>query len=204
MLAELTGFITDYGLPKMYVLIDEYDNFTNQLLTVFQDRLYEQITTGDSFLRTFFKVIKAGIGEGSIIRCFCTGVLPVTMDDLTSGFNIANIITLNRRFLNMTGFTYREASEYLRYVVDNYADTDSNYAELWQMVVDNYDGYRFLPDAEPLFNSTILTYFMQNLADGKGEVPRELVDENLRTDINWLKRLTVTPVSYTHLRAHET
>lgn len=192
MLAELTGFITDYGLPKMYVLIDEYDNFTNQLLTVFQDRLYEQITTGDSFLRTFFKVIKAGIGEGSIIRCFCTGVLPVTMDDLTSGFNIANIITLNRRFLNMTGFTHREASEYLRYVVDNYADTDSNYAELWQMVVDNYDGYRFLPDAEPLFNSTILTYFMQNLADGKGEVPRELVDENLRTDINWLKRLTVT------------
>lgn len=73
MLEEALGYAREHGLPKVYVLIDEYDNFTNQLLTAYKDPLYEQVTTKDSFLRTFFKVIKAGIGEGSICTCFCTG-----------------------------------------------------------------------------------------------------------------------------------
>ena len=85
MLEELLGYARSHGFPKAYILIDEYDNFTNQLLTSYNDPLYEEVTTSDSFLRTFFKVIKKGIGEGSIRTCFCTGVLPVTMDDLTSG-----------------------------------------------------------------------------------------------------------------------
>ena len=77
----------------------------------------EKVTTGDSFLRTFFKVIKGGIGEGAIRTCFCTGVLPVTMDDLTSGYNIAEILTLKPEFVSMLGFDHEEASEYLRYVM---------------------------------------------------------------------------------------
>ena len=72
----------------VHIIIDEYDNFTNQLLTTRQDALYREVTTGDSFLRTFYKVIKAGVGDGVVGRVFITGVLPVTMDDLTSGFNI--------------------------------------------------------------------------------------------------------------------
>ena len=92
MLEELLGYISSHGLPKAYILIDEYDNFTNQLLTSYNDSLYEEVTTSDSFLLTFFKVIKAGIGEGTIRTCFCTGVLPVIMDDLTSGYNIAEIL----------------------------------------------------------------------------------------------------------------
>ena len=79
------GYISSHGLPKAYILIDEYDNFTNQLLTSYNDSLYEEVTTSDSFLLTFFKVIKAGIGEGTIRTCFCTGVLPVIMDDLPAG-----------------------------------------------------------------------------------------------------------------------
>ena len=75
------------------------------------------MTTGDSFLRTFFKVIKGGIGEGAIRTCFCMGVLPVTMDDLTSGYNIAEILTLKPEFVSMLGFDHEEASEYLRYVM---------------------------------------------------------------------------------------
>ena len=94
MLNELLIWINGQGLPRLYMLIDEYDNFTNQLLTAFNDPLYEEVTTGESFLRTFFKVIKSGIGEGSIRSCFCTGVLPVTMDDLTSGYNMAEILTM--------------------------------------------------------------------------------------------------------------
>ena len=71
MLEELLGYISSHGLPKAYILIDEYDNFTNQLLTSYNDSLYEEVTTSDSFLLTFFKVIKAGIGEGTIRTCFC-------------------------------------------------------------------------------------------------------------------------------------
>ena len=100
MLSEITDYVSSHNLPPLYILIDEYDNFTNQLLVEYNDAMYEDVTTGNSFLRTFFKVIKSGIGEGTIRSCFCTGVLPVTMDDLTSGFNIAEILTIKGCSIN--------------------------------------------------------------------------------------------------------
>ena len=120
------------------------------MLTSFNDTLYEKVTTGDSFLRTFFKVIKGGIGEGAIRTCFCTGVLPVTMDDLTSGYNIAEILTLKPEFVSMLGFDHEEAAEYLRYVMQKYDKKDSSFEEIWNLILTNYDGYRFLPNAKPL------------------------------------------------------
>ena len=194
MLEELLGYISSHGLPKAYILIDEYDNFTNQLLTSYNDSLYEEVTTSDSFLLTFFKVIKAGIGEGTIRTCFCTGVLPVIMDDLTSGYNIAEILTFKPVFLNMLGFTYEETKTYLRYVLDKYAPgaSEERFDEIWQLIVNNYDGYRFRPNGDRLFNATILTYFFKKFAANAGSIPDELVDENLRTDINWIRRLTLS------------
>lgn len=192
MLEEALTFIRSHDLPKVYILIDEYDNFTNQLLTAYNDPLYEEVTTNDSFLRTFFKVIKKGIGEGSVRTCFCTGVLPVTMDDLTSGYNIAEVLTLEPNFLNMLGFTYKETETYLRYVLDKYAGGQERFDEIWQLIVNNYDGYRFRPKGERLFNATILTYFFKKFAANAGSIPDELVDENLRTDINWIRRLTLS------------
>ena len=192
MLEEVLAYARAHDLPPVYILIDEYDNFTNQLLTSYNDPLYEKVTTADSFLRTFFKVIKKGIGEGSIRTCFCTGVLPVTMDDLTSGYNIAEILTLESDFINMLGFTHAEADAYLRYVLDKYTGSQERYDEIWQLIVNNYDGYRFSPKGEKLFNATILTYFLKKFAVNKGEVPEEMIDENLRTDIGWLRRLTLS------------
>ena len=192
MLEEVLAYARAHDLPPVYILIDEYDNFTNQLLTSYNDPLYEKVTTADSFLRTFFKVIKKGIGEGSIRTCFCTGVLPVTMDDLTSGYNIAEILTLHPDFINMLGFTHAEADAYLRYVLDKYTGSQERYDEIWQLIVNNYDGYRFSPKGEKLFNATILTYFLKNFATRHGEVPEEMIDENLRTDIGWLRRLTLS------------
>ena len=192
MLEEVLAYARAHDLPPVYILIDEYDNFTNQLLTSYNDPLYEKVTTADSFLRTFFKVIKKGIGEGSIRTCFCTGVLPVTMDDLTSGYNIAEILTLESDFINMLGFTHAEADAYLRYVLDKYTGSQERYDEIWQLIVNNYDGYRFSPKGEKLFNATILTYFLKKFAVNKGEVPEEMIDENLRTDIDWLRRLTLS------------
>ena len=192
MLEEALAYARAHDLPPVYIMIDEYDNFTNQLLTSYNDPLYEKVTTADSFLRTFFKVIKKGIGEGSIRTCFCTGVLPVTMDDLTSGYNIAEILTLHPDFINMLGFTHAEADTYLRYVLDKYTGSQERYDEIWQLIVNNYDGYRFSPKGEKLFNATILTYFLKNFATRHGEVPEEMIDENLRTDIGWLRRLTLS------------
>ena len=192
MLTDILDWAKGNDLPKLYILIDEYDNFTNQLLTAYKDSLYEDITTGESFLRTFFKVIKAGIGEGVIRSCFCTGVLPVTMDDLTSGYNIAEILTLDPEFTEMLGFNHDEAAEYLRYVIHKYGGNKGSFEELWHLILNNYDGYRFLPNARPLFNSTILTYFFKKFATSNGEIPDEMVDENLRTDIGWIRRLTIT------------
>ncbi len=100
----------DGRCPPIYLIIDEYDNFTDQLVTTHQDALYREVTTGDSFLRTFFKVIKAGVEDRSIGRVFITGVLPITIDDLTSGFNIAEVITLAPNTLNMLGFTRRKSN----------------------------------------------------------------------------------------------
>ena len=192
MLEDIINWIKGNDLPKLYILIDEYDNFTNQLLTAYKDPLYEEITTGDSFLRTFFKVIKGGIGEGSIRTCFCTGVLPVTMDDLTSGYNIAEILTLKPEFTEMLGFNHDEAAEYLHYVIRKYGNNKGSFDELWSLILSNYDGYRFLPTARPLFNSTLLTYFFKKFAELEGNIPDEMVDENLRTDISWIRRLTLT------------
>lgn len=192
MLGEIINRIQGQHLPPLYILIDEYDNFTNQLLTSYKDPLYESVTTGESFLRTFFKVIKRGIGEGSVRTCFCTGVLPVTMDDLTSGYNIAEILTLEPEFTEMLGFNHEEAATYLRYVLQKYDRNNSSFEELWSLILNNYDGYRFLPNGRLLFNSTILTYFFKKFAVNKGDIPNEMIDENLRTDIGWIRRLTLT------------
>lgn len=137
-------------------------------------------------------MIKAGIGEGSVRTCFCTGVLPVTMDDLTSGYNIAEILSLEPQFLNMLGFTHSETETYLRYVLNKYTGSQERYDEIWQLILSNYNGYRFKPNGERLFNSTILTYFFKKFAANDGTIPDELVDENLRTDINWIRRLTLS------------
>lgn len=191
MLEEVLAYIRSHDFPKAYILIDEYDNFTNQLLTSYNDPLYEDVTTKDSFLRTFFKVIKKGIGEGSVRSCFCTGVLPVTMDDLTSGYNIAEILSLEPTFLNMLGFTYEETKTYLHYVLDKYTPDagDERFEEIWQLIVNNYGGYQFSPNGEPLINPTFLTYFLKNLAINAGGIPSELIDRNLWSNINQIRSL---------------
>ncbi|MDR0892581.1 MAG: ATP-binding protein, partial [Mediterranea sp.] len=111
---------------------------------------------------------------------------------LTSGYNVAEILTLEPEFLEMLGFNHEEAATYLRYVIDKYGEDKEAFDELWALILNNYDGYRFLPKAKPLFNSTILTYFLKKYAVNHGDIPEELIDENLRTDIGWIRRLTLT------------
>lgn len=190
-LSNILEYVQRSEAPQVYIIIDEYDNFTNQLITTFKDNLYQDVTSGDSFLGTFFKVIKEGFKAQGIGGIFITGVLPITMDDLTSGFNIAQMVTLQPQLVNMLGFTYEETEAYLQTIFETHGFDFSTLSEIRQIIRNNYDGYRFLPNAEPIYNSTILTYFLSDFTINNGTIPDELIDENLRTDLGWIKRLTL-------------
>ena len=100
-------------LPPLYVIIDEYDNFTNELVVSNRDMEYNAIcghdskgdATRESFFRSFFKSFKAGLADGTVGRTYFTGVLPITLDDLSSGFNVGTVVSLNPELINLAGST---------------------------------------------------------------------------------------------------
>jgi hypothetical protein len=189
-MARLLATIVELGLPPIYLIIDEYDNFVNQFITSQRDDLYKDLTTGDSFFRTFFKAIKAGTESNAIGKVFITGVLPITMDDLTSGFNIAEIVTLKKHLHNMLGFTTAEVADYLAKVIQAYGIDPALLPGTLQVVKNYYNGYRFLLDApDSVYNSTILTYFLKSFAFDHGEYPADMIDPNVKTDVGWIERL---------------
>ena len=190
-LEKIIDYIKEHNLPKLYVIIDEYDNFTNQLITTHQHGLYNDLTTGDSFFRTFFKTIKAGIETLSIRHVYITGVLPVTIDDLTSGFNVAEIITLKQPFLGMVGFTQEEVDHYLNWVQEDYGFEKELMDSVRVLIKNYYNGYHFAAGAESIYNSTIFSYFIKNLIVNEGEIDKVFIDSNLKTDIRWIRTLTV-------------
>jgi hypothetical protein len=178
------------GLPKVYIIIDEYDNFANQLITTHQDDLYQEITSGDSFLWTYFKVIKEGRQTGAINNFFITGVLPITLDDLTSSFNIAKYITLNPVFEQMLGFTQTEVNTLLDEIYQDYNIDPSSRGLVQEVIKNQYNGYHFVQTSqEALYYSTMLMYFLDRFCEQK-TIPEDLIDLNLRTDLAWIKRLT--------------
>ena len=192
VLDTIQTHIERHRLPRLYILIDEYDNFANQLVVGNQDQLYQQLTSGeDSFFRTFFKTIKKGVGMGSVGRVYITGVLPITMDDLTSGYNIAEVVTLKSKLVEMLGFTEEEVLRYLCKVIQEYNIDPALESIAAQLLKVHYNGYTFSADGAPLYNSTSVTYFLKDFALEKGKIPIDLVDPNLRTDLRWIKRLTL-------------
>ena len=168
-----------YGL---YVIVDEYDNFTNEIVSTAGKAPYKEITHGTGFYRGWFKKFK-----GTCDRIFMTGVSPVTMDDLTSGFNIATNISMDPTFAALTGFTQGDIREMLAYYRAN-AGFAFDEEAVYETMCRWYDNYRFSPDTdaegkEPphVANPTLVLYYMQYfLRNHKPQ--RDLVDENLRTD----------------------
>jgi len=186
------------NLPALYVIIDEYDNFANQLITTHQDHLYRQLTADTGFLKTFFKTLKAGRGTGAITNVFITGVLPITMDDLASGFNMANYITLNPRFESMLGFTQSEVDKLLDDIYLDYEIDPATRREVDTVIKNQYNGYHFInTQGESLYNSTILMYFLEWFCDYK-TIPDYLTDMNLKTDLSWVRRITGATPTSTH------
>lgn len=116
-LSAINSYASRKGNLPIYLLIDEYDNFTNTILATYGTEFYRTTTHGEGFIRGFFNVIKAAAtGNGSALqRMFITGVSPVTMDDVTSGFNIGTNITIDTLFNSLVGFNEKELREMLVY-----------------------------------------------------------------------------------------
>ncbi|OQY46379.1 MAG: AAA family ATPase [Anaerolineaceae bacterium 4572_78] len=189
-LSKLTRYIRVKKLPPMYIIIDEYDNFANQLIIKQKDKLYNELTGAGSFLKTFFKVIKSGRGIGAVTNVFITGILPMSMEDLASAFNVALYLTLTPAFEAMLGFTQSEVETLLDEIYHDYQFDPETRNEVLSIIKNHYNGYHFVNhDSEPVYNSTILMYFLQWFTNYR-EFPKFLTDSNLRTDLLWIRRLT--------------
>ena len=200
MIDAVRTVIMDARLPPLYVIIDEYDNFTNELVVSGRDAEYNAVcghdakgdVTRESFFKAFFKSFKAGLADGTVGRTYFTGVLPITLDDLSSGFNVGTVVSLNPDLLNLVGFTQHQVEKYVDDVYAEYGFDRSNRADVLADLKAFYDGYHFLPGAEPLYNSTICNWYLFNFVSYKGKQPPDVIDANVRTDIGWFRRLAQT------------
>ena len=173
---------------KLYVLIDEYDNFTNTILAESGQQAYDELCHGGGFFKQFFANLKTATSDtdAPVTRLFITGVSPVTMDDVTSGFNIGTNISLMPQFSDLTGFRHDD----LRAIADYYGahcgfDADKAYEDALTW----YDNCRFgSADAPPLANTTLVLSFFNYLWQ-TGKYPDDMVDENLRTDYAKIRHL---------------
>ena len=172
----------------LYVLIDEYDNFANTILAHQGADAYHSFTHGGGFYRNFFATLKAGAGNGSIERLFVTGVSPVAMDDVTSGFNIGSNLSLRPEFNELLGFTEEEVRGMVRMYRDLGVFDQDPEAALATMR-EWYDGYRFAKTApNVVYNTDMVLYYLQHSLPNKPG-PDNLIDANVRIDYGKLRHL---------------
>ncbi len=185
---------------KIYLFIDEYDHFTNTILAEpgrMKDYMSETHDTG--YLRRFFNTIKGGT-DSSIKRVFVTGVTPVTMDDLTSGFNIGTNYSLDYQFNEMVGFTEEEVREML-----NYYSTTIHFNhpvnELIHVMKPWYDNYCFAKKAygeTTMYNSNMVLYFVDKYINNRCQLPDNMVEDNVRIDYNKMRMLIRRDKEFAH------
>ena len=187
-LQALFLYARNHRIP-LYVLIDEYDNFANTILAHRGAEAYHSFTHGEGFFRNFFGTLKAGTAEsGAIERLFVTGVSPITMDDVTSGFNIGANVSLRPGFNEVLGFTEAEVRDMLRMYRDRGA-IDQDPDAVLDLMREWYDGYRFAEEAGPdIYNTDMVLYYLRE-SIANGTPPRELIDSNIRIDYGKLRHL---------------
>ena len=177
---------------NLYVLIDEYDNFANTTLTTVGKDSYEELTHGPGFFRAFFNVLKSGTSktDAPITRSFITGVSPVTLDDVTSGYNIGKNVSIEPDFNRLLGFTREDVLGMIEYYRSRgMIPHPTEY--LMEILTDWYGNYRFSKkDDVKLFNSDMVLYFFDNYLTGK-ELPDDLIDRNVRIDYGKLRHLII-------------
>ena len=156
---------------RLFLLIDEYDNFANTILAGEGEAAYRALTHGSGFFRDFFATVKAGTESGNLERLFITGVSPVTLDDVTSGFNIGTNISFAETYNPMLGFTEKEVDDLVAMyresgVLDEHQDAAMAVMREW------YNGYRFAEDAEDdVYNTDMVLYYLKHSIPNKRGPP---------------------------------
>jgi len=172
----------------LYLIIDEYDNFTNVILNERGEKIYPAITHADGFYRDVFKKFK-----GNFERIFMMGVSPVTLDDVTSGFNIGWNISIKPEFDEMLGFSTTDVVEMFTYYKEHGSiPADSDIDAIVNDMKPWYDNYCFAEEAlkkkTRMFNCDMVLYYLRNYMDA-GCPPEEMIDPNTRTDYGKMKKL---------------
>ena len=189
-LNRLFAYAGEHDIP-LYVLIDEYDNFANTILAHHGAASYRAFTHGGGFYRNFFATLKGGAGQGGgLERLFVTGVSPVTLDDVTSGFNIGRNVSLHPDFNELLGFTEPEVLDLLRTYRDHGVFSQDVDAAMGVMRA-WYNGYRFATSVETdVYNTDMVLYYLNESMPNR-PVPEDLIDLNVRIDYGKLRHLLV-------------
>ena len=168
---------------KIYIIIDEYDHFANELLGFNTDK-FKTLVSRNGKIRKWYEVLKKGT-ESIVDRIFITGVAPITLDSLTSGFNICSDKTQNKKFNEMLGFTKQELIK----LMDEQGINKEKQEILLPIMKENYDGYKFSLEAqEKIYNSNMCLYFLNEYIEGN-HIPRNLVDVNIASDYSKLSKM---------------
>ena len=163
---------------KIYIIIDEYDHFANELLG-FNTEQFRNLVSKNGKVRKWYEILKEGT-ETVVDRIFITGVAPITLDSLTSGFNIGKDISQDIRFNEMMGFTREELVQ----ILNNEEIPVEEQKKILPIMKENYDGYKFSMKAKnEIYNSNMCLYFLSEYSWSK-EVPEDLIDVNIASDYN--------------------
>lgn len=179
----LTAFSLQKINEKIYVIIDEYDHFANELLG-FNLEQFRGLVSKNGKIRKWYEVLKKGT-ETVVDRIFITGVAPITLDSLTSGFNIGTDITQDIDFNEMMGFTEKELVE----ILNNQEITKEEQEKILPIMKENYDGYKFSLGAEnQMYNSNMCLYFLSKYIR-LGQIPNDLIDMNIASDYSKIGKM---------------
>ena len=179
----IEAFKTQREKEKIYVIIDEYDHFANELLG-FNTNQFKNLVSKNGKVRKWYETLKEGT-ESVIDRIFITGVAPITLDSLTSGFNIGADITQRSKFNEMMGFTKAELVK----MMEDIEIAKEEQKELLPIMKENYDGYKFSVDGkEKIYNSNMCLYFLNRYLEQR-KMPTQLIDVNIASDYSKLGRM---------------
>ena len=184
---------------KMYLILDEYDNFANNVLVNYGNTRYRSLTHGDGFLRNFLKTVK-DYTDRVVERMYITGVSPVTMDDLTNGFNIGTNYSLSPKFNEMIGFTEEEVRQMLTYysTTSHFNHTVDELLDIMQPWYDNYCFAQGRYGETTMYNSNMVLYFIKNYLDNDGKAPQNMIESNIRVDYEKLRMLIRKDKEFAH------
>ena len=161
---------------RIYVIIDEYDHFANELLGFYPEQ-FKSLVSKNGKVRKWYEILKKGT-ETVIDRIFITGVAPITLDSLTSGFNIGKDISQDIEYNDMMGFTKEELIQ----ILNNEGIALEEQERILPIMKENYDGYKFSLNAkDEMYNSNMCLYFLSDYIR-LGEIPNDLVDVNIASD----------------------